>query len=99
MVTRHANKRIHQRMGIKKKGIERVAKNALENGITHKEAKGQLLKYMNKVYSQHYCGNNMRIFAEKVFVFENDTLITVFSLPRQYIAAYEKIMRKKNKLD
>ena len=83
-VTNHAKQRIHERMGVRKKTTDRVAENALKKGLTVKETKGKLKKYLNKLFLTHSVGNNMRVYAEKVFIFQGDHLITVLSLPNEF---------------
>ena len=83
-VTNHARQRIHERMGVRKKTSERVTSIALTKGLTKKETKGKLKKYLNSLFLSHDKGNNVRVFAEKVFIFEGNRLITVLSLPNEF---------------
>lgn len=53
-VTRHAEKRIRQRLGINKKATERNAEKALQCGVTHAEATGQLCKYLDGIFLRNY---------------------------------------------
>lgn len=82
-VTNHAKQRIHERMGVSKKVSKRVASIALEKGLRASETKGRLKKYADAVYLSHCVGDNLRIYAEKVFVFQGNALITVLSLPNE----------------
>lgn len=99
-VTRHAKKRMKQRLGISKKSTDRIAQDAIINGITQSEAKSGLKKYMQKVFLSHNTGVNLRVYHQKVFVFtSNFVLITILQLPQE-LFKYEKIAleeRRKNK--
>lgn len=99
-VTRHAKKRMKQRLGISKKSTDRIAQDAIINGITQSEAKSGLKKYMQKLFLSHNTGANLRVYHQKVFVFtSNFVLITILQLPQE-LFKYEKIAleeRRKNK--
>ena len=98
-VTHHARQRIHERMGVRKKVSDRVAKLALERGLRASETKGMLKKYTGAVFLSHMNGNNMRIYAEKVFVFQEDALVTVLPLPndlKKLARICQKEKEKKN---
>lgn len=82
-VTNHAKQRIHERMGVNRRGSERIAGIALEKGLKASETKGRLKKYTDAVCLSHCVGNNLRIYAEKVFIFHDNALITVLSLPNE----------------
>lgn len=82
-VTKHAKGRIRERMGLGKNGVDRVAEMALERGLRHGETKGRLSRYLDSLYLSHGVGNNMRIYSEKVFIFQGNNLITVLPLPNE----------------
>ena len=82
-VTKHANKRIRERCGINKKSCDRVAEKALTQGIPHGRTKGKLNKYITKLYFGGKAANNIRVYGEKVFIFHDDTLITVMQIPHE----------------
>ena len=103
-VTNHARKRIHERMGVRKKTSERVANIALKKGLKLSDTKGKLKKYINKLFSDHGVGDNIRIYAEKVFIFQGSCLITVLSLPNEFknlanICRTEKPANKKSSIN
>lgn len=68
-VTRHGEKRIRKRLGLKKKSADRIAEKVLERGVTHAEAKGSLGNYMDSLFLSHGTANNMRIYNRAVYVF------------------------------
>lgn len=94
-VTRHGEKRIRKRLGLKKKSADRIAEKALERGVTHAEAKGSLGSYMDSLFLSHGTANNMRIYNRAVYVFRNNVLITVLALPKRYIGLADKLQKQK----
>lgn len=91
-LTRHGYQRSKERFGLRRESAEKHAQRALELGISHKEATGRLKRYLDGLFLKHMKGNNIRIFAEKVFIFDEDELITVFHLPRELKALAERHM-------
>lgn len=81
-VTRHAEKRIRQRLGINKKATERNAEKALQCGVTHAEATGQLCKYLDGIFLRNYKPTNL---------FRDTKLITVLPLPRNLWKLADKL--------
>lgn len=59
-----------------------VAAIALEKGLKRNEANGQLKRYMDKLYFTNPDAGNIRIYAEKVWIFSEDKLVTVFGIPQ-----------------
>lgn len=92
----HARDRIQERYGINKASCDRIAKIAFENGLTHAEATGQLKAYITKVFNRNESANNIRIYAEKIWIFANLELVTVFPIPNNLKSqAIEQLKRKK----
>lgn len=71
------------------------AREALERGITHAEAVGQLRKYFDRLFLAQEKANNIRVYHNHVYLFANEALITVFPLPASLRKTAEKIQRKK----
>lgn len=80
-VTIHAGKRIRERIGVNKKSIQTVSDRALRKGLSHEELTGKLKRYIDKLYFRSQTANNIKVYAEKVYIFKENTLITVVSLP------------------
>jgi hypothetical protein len=93
-VTIHAKNRIKERMGLKKSSSEKVAYNALAYGLRHEDVAGSLKRFLDKLYFEHLNANNIRIFADKIFLFHNDFLITVINLPSKFRNTVEKIKKQ-----
>ena len=95
VVTRHAKKRIRQRLGINKKATEREAEKALRFGVTHAEAKGKLCRHLDGIFLTNYKPNNMRVYNHSVYLFRDTRLITVMQLPKQLWICADKLQRQK----
>ena len=98
-VTKHASERIRKRMGASKEGVDSIAEKALQKGLMRSEATGRLARYLDKLYFKERKCNNVRVYAQKVFVFNNKTLITVFGLPRQFFDAVAKALKRRDRQD
>lgn len=94
-VTRHAHKRIRKRVGIPKSAVQSNARKALEYGITHAETTGGLHRYLDYLWHQHETANNMRVYCGSVYIFHDDTLITVFPLPEKFRKRAKDLIKKK----
>ena len=95
-VTNHGEQRVKDRIGISKKSASKVSEKALIEGITHKEAKGQLKKYFDYLFLSHGVANNIRIYNQKAFVFKGKTLITILNVPSRYHKLINNINKSKN---
>lgn len=80
--TKHGEQRLKERTGNSKKNT-RILQLALERGLRHKDTKGQLSKYITKLFFKNKTACNVRVYQGKVFLFTRDeTLITVLELPK-----------------
>lgn len=95
-VTKHAAKRMKERLGISKRTIEKNAEKALRLGIKHADTSGSLHRYITSLYWKEQTANNARIYCGNVYIFHNETLITVFPLPQRYRKTVERIRSKNN---
>lgn len=95
-ITKHAKRRTKQRVGIKKKDIETNAQKVLEYGLTQTEAKGDLARYMSKVYLRNGIPNNIRAYQHKLYLFKGNVLITVLDIPPQLCKLADKLQKQKN---
>ena len=94
----HARDRIQERCGINKASCDRIAKIAFDNGLTHAEATGQLKAYITKIFNRNESANNIRIYAEKIWIFANVELVNFKLLPGSFCIAQGKKekLRKSN---
>ena len=95
IVTKHAEKRIRQRLGINRKSTEKAAERALQFGVTHAEAKGKLSRHLDGVFLLSYRPTNMRVYNHAVYLFKNTKLITVLPLPKNLWIYADKLQRRK----
>ena len=84
IVTNHAKRRLKERLGTSKNSATKIAQRALKLGLHHKDAVGELKEYLSKLFLSHRNANNMRIYAEKVFLFCKNVLITIIELPNEF---------------
>ena len=94
-VTAHAKHRAIKRCGIKGKGVDRLARIAFENGLTHADVSGSLKGYITSLYNFNGQANNIRMYGDKIYIFCNDVLVTVYDTPRRFQNTVNAIMRKK----
>lgn len=81
-LSRHGKKRLRGRMGLSGSAPERIAQRAFESGVPVAGLTGRLRRYLDGQMIRHRSGNNTRVLGEAVFVFQDDTLVTVYQLPR-----------------
>lgn len=93
IVTDHAKQRTKDRLGVSKKLADKIANKALEHGVTHAMAKGNLKGYLDKLYLKHRNANNLRVYNRKVYLFNGTVLITVINLPNKLINIADKIQK------
>lgn len=99
-VTRHASKRIRQRIGIPKDAVERNADKALRSGVPRTEYGGQLRRYLDALYHRYACtANNILTYNDHVYVFSGGILITVLHLPSKYLKAAQAQQKKRGQQD
>ena len=58
-----------------------MAKKALEEGISHGQTKGNLKKWIDSLYFYSKSANNIKLYGDKAYLFNNETLITVLQIP------------------
>lgn len=97
-VTRHAEHRTRERVGIPKKAVRRAAARAITQGVKREETDGKLRKYLDWLY---YRGNgsvgNIIVYGDKVYMFNVDTLVTVLTIPTAHAKQAARLMRKRRK--
>ena len=73
-ISRHAERRLKKRLGIKKRACARVAKNALLRGT-----KNGLEDRMDGYYE---INDHAVIYMQSIFIFRENKLITVYPAPK-----------------
>lgn len=95
-VTRHAEHRTRERVGIPKKAVRRAAAKAITKGIKRTEAEGGLRRYLDWLYWRGNGGaDNIVVYGDKVYLFGGDTLITVLTVPSCHKKQAARLMRKR----
>ncbi len=95
-ISDHAKQRMKERCGFNKKSQGRMAKKALEQGITHKQTKGRLNKWVTSLYFKNRNANNIRIYGDNAYIFCGDTLVTVIPVPPRLKKDLDRMIKKKN---
>lgn len=93
-VTKHAKQRLKERNGLNKNACNRMAQKALENGIKHSETKGNLNKWINKLFLTTKKANNIRLYGDKAYLFSGETLITVLQIPSNLTKDLKNMTKK-----
>ena len=96
IITNHAYDMAKERLSWKPKTLDRMIDKILVNGITHKETKGKLKKYVSSKYAENKTANNVLIHGYVVYIICNKYLITLYQLPKQYESIVDKIKETKN---
>lgn len=94
-VTAHGRERIHERCKIKRKSCDRLAGIAYNKGLTHAETSGSLNGYLASLHSYNGQANNIRLYGDKIYIFCNDVLVTVYNTPKRFMPLIIKLMRKR----
>lgn len=81
-VTYHARKRLKERLGIRKSACVRHAQLVFDKGTPRQEVSGNLRRYMNKKHLQDPSINEMRLYGEFIYMFCDESLVTVFGVPK-----------------
>lgn len=88
LITEHAYDRAKERLSLSKNALDRLALKAFEEGIKHEDTKGKLNRYLTSLFMTYKKANNIRVYGENVFLFCNNSLVTVYQLTyalRKYI--------------
>ena len=95
-VTRHAEHRTRERVGIPKKAVRRAAARAITQGVKREDIDGGLRRYMDWLYwSGDRTVGNIILYGDKVYMFNVDTLVTVLTVPTAHAKQAARIMRKR----
>jgi hypothetical protein len=80
-ISKHAFDRAKERLNWTKQVLEKMAFLAFNNGLKHRDTKGKLKKYMDKLWFDYKFCNNARIYGEVMYFFKGEVLITVYQIP------------------
>lgn len=94
-VSHHAKQRIKERIGVPKKSTERTFELALKRGLHHRDATGNLHKWMTSQITNKK-GVQGVIYNQKLFLYNSkEILITVITVPNN-LAKLVKICSDKS---
>lgn len=95
IVTKHAKQRMKQRCGLQEKSSGRIAKVAFENGLQHGELTGNLKKWVDSLYFRDRSANQIRLYGDKAYIFNDMKLITVLQIPHNLVKEADKLRKEK----
>jgi len=73
-ISKHAQRRLKERLGVRKSACQRVAKNAL--------LRGKRAAMDDRLDGYYIINDDARIYRESIFIFRENTLITVYPQPK-----------------
>lgn len=94
-ISNHARHRMKERCGFNRKAQDRMAQKAFNEGITHKQTKGRLHKWVTSLFFKNCNANNIRLYGGFAFVFAVETLVTVIPIPSNLKKDFEKMVERK----
>lgn len=95
VVTKHAEKRLRERMGLGKKAVQRAAEMAFDKGIKHAETTGNLNKWITSLYFNNKTANNIRLYNDKAWIFAGKNLITVLQIPASLKKSVKDVLNRR----
>lgn len=92
-VSNHAKERIKERCGFNKNATERMVNKAYEEGITHRQTKGRLNKWVTSLYFKNKSDNNIRLYGDKAYIFCGSVLVTVVQISIDLMKDFKKMVK------
>ena len=92
-VSNHAKERMKERCGFNKKSCDRMASKAFKEGISHKQTKGRLNKWVTSLYFKNKSANNIRLYGDKAYIFCDSVLVTVIQIPIGLMKDFKKMIK------
>jgi hypothetical protein len=71
-----------------------MADTAFEHGACRRDFSGSFRRYLDDQYYSKAQANNMRVYAEHLWLFANTDLITVWRVPHEFISAANRAMKR-----
>ena len=93
-VTRHADRRIRERVGVPRSAARKLAVKAKTQGVERRDTSGSLRRYLDYVFYYNDNSDAIYVWAEKVYIFADEALVTVLNLPTRYKNAANALGRK-----
>ncbi|WP_294203117.1 hypothetical protein [uncultured Chryseobacterium sp.] len=95
LITIHAYERARERYRWKKVTLIKMAQIAFKEGVKYSDTKGELKKFINKVQQNNQKVNNIRLYGQDIYFFDDNVLITLYQLPNT-LKKYMRIFKPKN---
>lgn len=83
-----------ERCGFNRKAQDRMAEKAFNEGITHKQTKGRLHKWVTSLFFKNCNANNICLYGENAYIFFGETLVTVIPVPSNLKKDFERMVEK-----
>lgn len=93
-ISNHARQRMKERCGFSRKAQDRMAEKAFYEGITHKQTKGRLHKWVTSLFFKNCNANNIRLYGDNAYIFCGETLVTVIPVPNDLKKYFERMVKK-----
>lgn len=93
-VSKHATKRMRQRLGIPKKAVESEALRAVSLGLKEEDFSGSFREYLAESHLLNEFDGDYFITPSCIHVVANATVITVLPLPKEHKATVHNKWRK-----
>lgn len=94
-ISNHARHRMKERCGFNRKAQDRMAEKAFYEGITHKQTKGRLHKWVTSLFFKNCNANNIRLYGDNAYIFCGETLVTVIPIPNDLRKDFERMVEMK----
>jgi len=83
-ITKHAEKRVRQRIGLPKKSVESHIELVFEYGLQSKDFSGSFKRYLDKFYFSRGSANKAILYNGFIYLCKGDVLITVIKCPNKF---------------
>ena len=84
----HGKKRLKERVGIKPRSADRMARKIFAEGTHHRDLSGNLLRWVNDQCDVYH--NRPVIYKDKCYMFGGEKLITVLNIPKGFLSKTKK---------
>ena len=87
IITKHAEQRMRERLGLNKKSMQRMVQKVYNNGKRVDDFKGGMYKYLFNIEKSHKSlhgeDSSIRMYGDFIYLFTGQSLITVFRAKKQ----------------
>ncbi|WP_157974622.1 hypothetical protein [Lewinella sp. IMCC34183] len=84
-VTHHAILRGRERMRLNKRALTRMVDTVYNSGISIRQARGTLKSYLQSKLRKDGSNNEVRVYGEYIYIFNERQLLTLYRLPNRYM--------------